>query len=89
MLDEADRLLDMGFSKDIEKIVDYLPREKQTLLFSATVPKSLRPIMEKTMRSGYELADCIGEGGEEEGEEAAKKVVQVSETRASEQDKGE
>lgn len=38
ILDEADRLLDMGFRSDIEKIVAALPKQRQTLLFSATVP---------------------------------------------------
>lgn len=38
ILDEADRLLDMGFRKDIEKIVAAVPKQRQTLLFSATVP---------------------------------------------------
>jgi hypothetical protein len=38
ILDEADRLLDMGFRSDIEKIVVALPKQRQTLLFSATVP---------------------------------------------------
>jgi superfamily II DNA/RNA helicase len=41
VLDEADHLLDLGFRKDIEKIVDSLPRQRQTLLFSATVPKEV------------------------------------------------
>jgi len=41
VLDEADHLLDLGFRKDIEKIVDSLPRQKQTLLFSATIPKEV------------------------------------------------
>lgn len=38
ILDEADRLLDMGFRTDIERIVAALPKQRQTLLFSATVP---------------------------------------------------
>ncbi|XP_024995603.1 probable DEAD-box ATP-dependent RNA helicase 48 isoform X2 [Cynara cardunculus var. scolymus] len=41
ILDEADHLLDLGFRKDIEKIVDCLPRQKQSLLFSATLPKEV------------------------------------------------
>jgi len=42
VLDEADHLLDLGFRKDIEKIVDCLPRQRQSLLFSATLPKEVR-----------------------------------------------
>jgi superfamily II DNA/RNA helicase len=41
VLDEADLLLDLGFRKDMEKIVDCLPRQRQSLLFSATVPKEV------------------------------------------------
>ena len=41
ILDEAGRLLDLGFRKDIEKIADCLPRQRQSLLFSATVPKDV------------------------------------------------
>ncbi|CAN1796557.1 Probable DEAD-box ATP-dependent RNA helicase 48 [Linum perenne] len=42
IIDEADHLLDLGFRKDVEKIVDCLPRQKQTFLFSATIPKEVR-----------------------------------------------
>lgn len=41
ILDEADHLLDLGFRKDIEKIVDSVPRQRQSLLFSATIPKEV------------------------------------------------
>ena len=41
MLDEADRMLDMGFIHDVKKIVAKLPRKRQTLFFSATMPKSV------------------------------------------------
>ena len=41
ILDEADRMLDMGFSDDILKIISYLPRERQTVMFSATLPPKI------------------------------------------------
>lgn len=41
ILDEADHLLDLGFRKDVEKIIDSIPRQRQSLLFSATVPKEV------------------------------------------------
>ena len=41
MLDEADRMLDMGFIRDIRKIVAKLPAQRQTLLFSATMPQDI------------------------------------------------
>ena len=41
ILDEADRMLDMGFYDDIMKIVSYLPKERQTVMFSATMPENI------------------------------------------------
>ena len=51
VLDEADRMLDMGFIEDIQHIISYLPEKHQTLMFSATMPNSIRQLARKILHS--------------------------------------
>ncbi|KAK4801191.1 hypothetical protein SAY86_021678 [Trapa natans] len=65
ILDEADHLLDLGFRKDIEKIVDALPRKRQSLLFSATIPKEVRRVSHLVLKRGHDFIDTVGIGSVE------------------------
>ncbi len=50
VLDEADEMLDMGFLDDINEIFTYLPKERQTLLFSATMPKPIKELAKRILK---------------------------------------
>ena len=56
VLDEADRMLDMGFINDIRKIVAKLPRERQTLMFSATMPRAIADLAAQMLRDPAKVA---------------------------------
>ncbi len=59
ILDEADRMLDMGFYDDIMAIVNKLPKERQTIMFSATMPTNIRKMAKAIMQNPKEVQIAI------------------------------
>lgn len=51
MLDEADEILSMGFAQALKDILEYIPRSAQTMLFSATLPKSIHSIAKVALKN--------------------------------------
>ena len=64
ILDEADRMLDMGFFDDLMKIVRQLPEKRQTLLFSATMPPKIRQLAEKILHDPVRIDIAISKPAE-------------------------
>ena len=70
ILDEADRMLDMGFYEDIMQIVKYLPKERQTIMFSATMPSKIQQLAKNILNDPSEIKLAISK--------PAEKIVQAA-----------
>jgi len=70
ILDEADRMLDMGFYDDIMKIIQYLPQKRQNLMFAATMPDEIRKLARKVLHQPVELNIAVSK--------PAEKILQVA-----------
>jgi len=64
ILDEADRMMDMGFHDDIQKIISFLPEKRQTLMFSATMPPNIRKLASKSMVNPEEISIAVSKPAE-------------------------
>lgn len=73
VLDEADEMLDMGFTEDIEAILDATPSDRQTVLFSATMPRRIARLAERYQRDPVRIE--IGKPETESGEALVRQTV--------------
>ncbi|MBA2762548.1 MAG: DEAD/DEAH box helicase [Segetibacter sp.] len=70
VLDEADRMLDMGFNDDIMKIISFLPQKRQNLLFSATMPFKIRDLAKRILHEPVEINIALSKPPEKVKQEA-------------------
>lgn len=80
VLDEADRMLDMGFLPDIKRILSTMPEERQTLFFSATMPENVRGLADSMLRNPARVHIAPAKGATERIEQALFMVPQEQKT---------
>ena len=64
ILDEADRMMDMGFVDDIMFIISKLPKKRQNLMFSATMPQKIRSLMKNVLHNPFEISIAMSKPAE-------------------------
>lgn len=64
ILDEADRMLDMGFYDDIKRIISFLPKKRQTMMFSATMPSKIKELAKQNLHNPMEISIAISKPSE-------------------------
>ncbi|MCO5591223.1 hypothetical protein L7F22_045204 [Adiantum nelumboides] len=77
VLDEADRMLDMGFKQSLEQIRRALPSQRQNLLFSATIPKEVHNIAKTALKQGFEFIDTVGNDSQDTHEKVKQQCIIV------------
>tara|TARA_R110002003_G_scaffold433_4_gene19730 strand:+ start:8357 stop:10087 length:1731 start_codon:yes stop_codon:yes gene_type:complete len=85
VLDEADRMLDKGFEEAIRQIISQTPKARQTLMFTATWPPSVRDLAATFMRSPVRITIGDNQSGELRANVRIKQLVEVVDPRAKEQ----
>ena len=72
VLDEVDTMLDMGFLRDITYIIDRLPKERHSLFFSATIPATLKGVMDKFLRNPVSISVKVRQTAENVNQDIVK-----------------
>lgn len=66
ILDECDQLLEQGFRQAIQRILQALPKERQTLLFTATISEEMKPILHMALKPNHVFVDTVGDKQQQE-----------------------